>query len=172
MLSTPKWLGLLAVAFVAGTFVASPELRVYAANTVFSSDIVDGEVKTADLANNAVTAGKVKDGEIKAAEIAADSVGGSELIGVTKLLFGQCAVDSTEGAVTLSPGAGTVIDCTINGVDSDDSAIAQPQIAGGCFDARASKAETNQVIVTMFNQCSISTQIGAGQQIGIVVFDK
>ena len=31
----------------------------YAANTVFSTDIVDGEVKTADLANNSVRANKI-----------------------------------------------------------------------------------------------------------------
>lgn len=55
-----KMLGLLVAAFVAGSFVASPELRAHAANTVFSTDIVDGEVKTADLASNAVTAAKVK----------------------------------------------------------------------------------------------------------------
>ena len=56
MITTAKWLGVLAVAFVAGSFVASPELRAYAANTIASGDIIDGEVKTADLASNAVTA--------------------------------------------------------------------------------------------------------------------
>jgi hypothetical protein len=35
---------------------------------------VDGEVKTADLGNNAVRAGK-KDGEVKAAKIATDASG-------------------------------------------------------------------------------------------------
>jgi hypothetical protein len=79
MLSTSKWLAIVVVAFVAGSFVASPELRAYAANTVFSSDIVDGEVKTPDLANNAVTAAKIKDSEVKAAEIAANAVGSSEI---------------------------------------------------------------------------------------------
>ena len=74
----------------AGSFVASPELRAYAANTVFSADIVDGEVKTADLAANAVTARKIRDNEVKAAKIATDAVGAAELQGVTKLLFGQC----------------------------------------------------------------------------------
>src|SRR5574339_1077138 len=90
MNSTPKWLGLLAIAFVSGTFVASPELRAFAANTVFSTDIVDGEVKTADLGSNSVTAAKIKDNEVKAAERATDAVGAAELQGVTKLLFGQC----------------------------------------------------------------------------------
>jgi hypothetical protein len=48
VLTYSKILGIVA-AFVTGSFVASPELRAYAANTVFSSDIVDGEVKKADL---------------------------------------------------------------------------------------------------------------------------
>src|SRR6185436_786754 len=105
-----KTLGMLVAAFVAGSFVASPELRAYAANTVFSTDIVDGQVMTADIAGNAVTAPKIKDGEVKAAEIAAnavgsseiaaDSVGASELQGVTKLIFQKCEL--TEAQATTS----------------------------------------------------------------------
>ena len=117
-----KMVGLLAAAFVAGSFFASPELRAYAANTVFSTDIVDGEVKTADLAANAVTSAKIKDGEVKTVDIAAgavaagriadgavgtlkiadnsvsavdiatDAVGADELQGVTKLLFVSCPI--------------------------------------------------------------------------------
>ncbi|HEV8387687.1 MAG TPA: zinc ribbon domain-containing protein [Nitrososphaera sp.] len=37
-------LGFVVAAFVAGSFVASPELRAYAANTVFSTNIVTGQV--------------------------------------------------------------------------------------------------------------------------------
>jgi hypothetical protein len=44
----------IAVVFAVGGGVA------YAANTVFSSDIVNGEVKTPDLATNAVTSPKVQ----------------------------------------------------------------------------------------------------------------
>ena len=116
----------LLVGFAAGAFVASPELRAYAANTVFSTDIVDGQVMTADLANNAVNAAKIKDGEVKAPEIAANAVGASEIAtdavgaaeiqGVTKLLFGECSVTSN----AMTP-AGNVIDtkCVISGVDSE-----------------------------------------------------
>ena len=42
-------------------FVALSSGTAYAANTIFSTDIVDGEVQTADLANNAVTSAKVAD---------------------------------------------------------------------------------------------------------------
>lgn len=182
MLTTPKWLGLLAVAFVAGSFIASPELGAFAANTIGSADIINesilsvdiknGEVKTDDIAPSAVGSLRIKDNDVKAQDIAPDSVGGSELQGVSKLLFGQCAAGSGPGTLTLSPGGGTEIACSISGVDSDDSAIAQPQVGGGCFDARASKTDTNKVYVYVFNQCAIPHQFGTGTQLAVVVFDK
>lgn len=92
-----KIVGIVVAAFVAGTFVVSPELRAYAAATITSADIVDetiqsidiknGEVKTTDIGNNAVTSAKIKEGEIKAEDIAANAVGASELQGVSKLIF-------------------------------------------------------------------------------------
>jgi len=41
--------GIIVAAFIAGAFIASPELRAYAANTVYSTDIVDVEVRTQTL---------------------------------------------------------------------------------------------------------------------------
>jgi hypothetical protein len=41
----------------------------YAANTVFSTDIVNGEVKTQDLAADAVTSPKILDGGVKVTDI-------------------------------------------------------------------------------------------------------
>ena len=61
----------------------------YAANTVFSTDIVDGQVKSPDLAgaavtngklgNNSVGTGKVADNSLAAADLAPGSVGASEV---------------------------------------------------------------------------------------------
>jgi hypothetical protein len=42
----------------------------YAANTIFSTDIVNGEVKTADLDNGAVTTGKVRNGQVGVVDLA------------------------------------------------------------------------------------------------------
>lgn len=42
----------------------------YAANTVFSSDIVDGEVRSVDLANNSVRTAKIADGQVTAGDLA------------------------------------------------------------------------------------------------------
>ncbi len=81
--------GIIVAAFIAGAFVASPELRAFAANTVGSADIInnsiqsvdikDGEVKTNDIAPSAVGSLRIKDNDVKAQDLAADSVGTSEI---------------------------------------------------------------------------------------------
>lgn len=150
--------GFIVAAFIAGAFIASPELRAYAANTVGSADIInnsilsvdikDGEVKTVDLGNDAVTSAKIKNGEVKtddiapsavgslrikdndvkAQDIAPDAVGASELQGVTKLIYTECTV-------TLSspiPAGGIVsFGCTVSGADIDDTVIATFNRASG-----------------------------------------
>lgn len=139
MIATSKWLGMLAVAFVAGSFVASPELRAYAANTVRSIDIVDRQVMTADLGASAVTAAKIKDGEVKAAEIAtngvgapeiaADAVGASEIKGVSKLIFAECQVQVAQ----LEPFSEFHGSCDVPGATDNDHAIATLTEAIGCL---------------------------------------
>jgi hypothetical protein len=167
-----KTAGMLAAAFVAGSFIASPELRAFAADTVLSGDIVDGEVKTVDLANNAVTATKIKDGEVKSAEIATDAVGAAELQGVTKLLFGQCAASSSEGTVNVFSGDTLTVECTITGVDSDDSAIAVKNSGNNCFDIRSARVDADTVFVDLKNACSNVAKLSSGARISIIVFDK
>jgi hypothetical protein len=180
MITYPKIVGIVAAAFVAGSFVASPELRAYAANTVFSADIVDGQVMTVDLANNAVTAAKVKDGEIKApeiatnavgaSEIATDAVGAAELAGVTKLLFGECTRDFSS---TNLPGGNYVdVECNIIGVANEDSAVATLNVnPTGCFDTSSANADTGNVDVRIRNECSTVQSPGV-VKIGIIVFDR
>jgi hypothetical protein len=43
-------------------------------SAVRSTDIVDGQVNTADLANNAVTSPKIQDGQVNAADLGTDAV--------------------------------------------------------------------------------------------------
>jgi hypothetical protein len=84
-----KVVGMLVAAFVAGSFVASPELRAYAANTVGSADIInnsilsadikDGEVKTADLGGNAVTSAKIAAGGVTNSDITGNAVTGNKI---------------------------------------------------------------------------------------------
>jgi hypothetical protein len=61
------------VAYLA-LFVALGGTGAYAANTVFSTDIVDGEVKTPDLASVAVTNAKVATNAVTAGKIATNAV--------------------------------------------------------------------------------------------------
>ena len=51
----------------------------YAANTVFSSDIVNGEVKAVDIAPGAVRTGEILDDEVQNADIAAGAVRSAEI---------------------------------------------------------------------------------------------
>ena len=89
-----------AVAFALGGGVA------YAANTVFSTDIVDGEVKTADLDNNAVRTTKIVNGQVANADLHADAVDSSKVVngsignadlGVDSVQAIQIADDTIDG---------------------------------------------------------------------------
>ena len=71
--------GIIVAAFVAGAFVASPELRAYAANTVFSSDIVDGEVKSIDIGNGEVTSQDLATSAVTNSKIATDAISTSKI---------------------------------------------------------------------------------------------
>ena len=51
----------------------------YAANTVFSSDIVDGQVKTADLANGAVSSTKIADGAVTGDKVKDETLMGRDV---------------------------------------------------------------------------------------------
>jgi hypothetical protein len=74
-----QWMGALALFLVLTGGVA------YAADTVFSTDIVDGEVKSADIGNNQVRSADVRDdtlsaGGLSAVDLTPDSVGSSEML--------------------------------------------------------------------------------------------
>jgi hypothetical protein len=104
----------------------------YAADTVFSSDIVDGEVKTADLDTGAVTTAKVADGAIGQAQLApgaAPSLAPGEVGSV------QLAADGVDGS-KVANGSLTLAD--IRGADTrvaiNVKAGAIP--AGGCADLK------------------------------------
>jgi hypothetical protein len=91
-------------------FVALSTGGAYAANTVFSTDIVDGEVKTADLANEAVTAPKLKPSVVTTDRIAGGAV-------------------TSEKVKDNNLGGRDVLDNTLKGVDIDESTLTN--IGGG-----------------------------------------
>jgi hypothetical protein len=76
----------------------------YAVPTIRSADIFDGEVKTADLANNAVTSPKIQNGQVNTDDLA------SHAVTTGKIADGMIQEqDIADGAVTsekLADGAG------------------------------------------------------------------
>jgi hypothetical protein len=178
---------IVAAAFMAGAFLASPELRVYAANTVFSTDIKDGEVKTADLANNAVTSAKIKDGEVKtddiapsavgslrikdndvkAQDLAPDSVGGSEMQGVKKLVFVKCTVTDS---IPVPAGTLRLEQCADSGVAGGDTAIGTKSDAG-CFVIERAYGISGKVNFELRNICPVQALFGTSD-LAAIVFSK
>jgi hypothetical protein len=97
------------VAYLA-LFVALGGTGAYAANTVFSTDIVDGEVKTPDLAGAAVSAPKLKPGAV-----------------ATDKLAGAAVTSDKVKDNTL--GGRDVLDNSLKGADIDESTLTN--IGGG-----------------------------------------
>jgi hypothetical protein len=95
---------------VIGCFVALSTGGAYAANTIFSSDIVDGEVKTPDLAQGAVSTPKLKDGGVTTDKLAGGAVTTDKVLDNT--LLGR-----------------DVRDNTLKGADIDESTLSS--IGGG-----------------------------------------
>ena len=167
-----KMLGMLIAAFVAGSFLSSPELRAYA-STIANDVICNGCVGTSDIAGNAVTAAKIKDGEVKALEIATDAVGAAELQGVTKLLFGECTITQT---TPVGVNGTLVKSCVISGVDADDRAIVTPNDASNstgerCLRLISAEATSGSVALVYVNECNAPAMLGTAS-IGVIVYDK
>jgi hypothetical protein len=93
----------LVIALGAGT--------AYAANTVRSSDIVDGQVMNADIGTNAVSTVKIGNGAVTSNDIRTDAVGSAEIaagaVGASEvandsLTLSDIAGAATNGSVSLS----------------------------------------------------------------------
>jgi len=91
-------------------FLALSTGTAYAADTIFSTDIVDGEVKNPDLASNAVTTGKIGSGQVRVADLGAGAVSTDKVLdgslngadiqdeSLTSADLGTNSVDATEVA--------------------------------------------------------------------------
>jgi hypothetical protein len=97
---------LAAIAF----FLALATGSAYAANTIFSSDIVDGEVKTADLASEAVTGPKLR----------------PAAVGTDTLAGGAVTTDKVRDG---SLAGRDVLDNSLKGADIDESTLTN--VGGG-----------------------------------------
>ena len=101
---------LLALTIAVGTGGA------YAANTVFSTDIVDGEVKTADLDADAVTTFKLGNGAVHTNNLGVNSVTGDKV-----------AADAI--------GSGSVNDESLTSNDLATNSVNATEVADGAIDS-------------------------------------
>jgi len=90
-------------------------------NTVFSDDIVNGQVKTDDLGLNAVRTGKIEDGQVKALDLAPNSVGTAKIAN-----GGVQSADLAFGSV----GSFAVADDSLTGADINESSLGAVPQAG------------------------------------------
>lgn len=92
-----KYDSIIAVAaFVAGSFVASPELRAYAAATITSADIVNETIQSVDIKDGEVKSSDIAANAVKSSEIATDAVGSSE-IGANAVGFKRNSLECCRG---------------------------------------------------------------------------
>src|SRR5690348_10694751 len=83
-------------------------------NTVFSDDLANGQVKTADLADNAVNTAKVGDRTLKGIDLHARSVGTAELAKLP-------AVDARRNTdLALNPSTSDLVTFDAESVDTAD----------------------------------------------------
>jgi hypothetical protein len=111
-------------------FIAVSTGGAYAANTVFSTDIVDGQVRTADLANGAVAGTKLADGSITGDKVKDGSIQSRDVL--DNNLKG---VDIDESTLSSIGGGGPA------GGDLSGS-YPDPQIRDGSIGSRLLKATT------------------------------
>ena len=95
----------------------------YAANTVFSEDIVDGEVKSRDVLNETLTSGDVLNNSLRAADIGPDEIDTSEI--APDAVTGEEVDESTLTAV---PEADSLEGHT--GADLDTKSFQQDSVDG------------------------------------------
>jgi uncharacterized protein YjbI with pentapeptide repeats len=125
---------------VIGCLAALSTGTAYAANTVFSTDIVDGEVKNADIAGNSITSNRIYPGSVTNTDIGADAVDGSkvlngELTGAdvsNSSLTGDDVANSTLTGIDVSNGSLTssdVLDESLTGADVAASSLTGADVA-------------------------------------------
>jgi hypothetical protein len=158
-----KLSGIIAVAaFVAGSFVASPELRAFAANTVGSDEIINNSIQSVDI----------KDGQVKAADIATDAVGAAEIQGVTKMQFAKCVLTDEEGFKVINPDKALGKLCKIVGVTTADQAIGTLNWGNSCFVVSQILPQVGGVSVVIQNTCATPQNPSSGSIISLIVYRK
>jgi hypothetical protein len=105
----------------------------YAANTIFTIDIVDGEVKHADLDGSAVQGDRIADGSVGRADLAPDAlvVAGDRVVDGSLALVDLTGVDvrTTLSVPKTRPGQCATRSLTVVGARLGEVAVVSPQSA-------------------------------------------
>ena len=173
-----KFLSIAVAAFVAGASIfASPVPPAIAAviatdvqctGCVGASDLANSAVTTTKLASNSVNGGKISDGTISAADLGPDSVGASELKGITKFTVVQCGPST---GVNVAADQTIQISCSTPGVESGDYAVAENNYHSFCFNVQHITPQTDKISLDIKNECTV-TQFLSATQFGVLVFDN
>jgi hypothetical protein len=141
-------------------FIAISTGGAYAANTVFSTDIVDGEVKTPDLADGAVTRnklgsssvtnGKINNEAVNGGKVADGSLGAADLaVGGT---FATADIDrNLQGlfhVVDDGISSTEVFDNSLTGADINESSLNEASLNSGTCES-----SVNDVMVRVGQLC-------------------
>lgn len=115
----------------------------YAADSILSADIVDGEVKTQDLNAQAVTGAKLDNNSIDASKVAAGSLTTSDLAGVDELVTVNLPKGLPKGCIYETVG--------VNGVRPGDILITQAQAPKGVIVGYSRLTDPGKVPLDMCN---------------------
>ena len=113
-----QWMGALALFLVLTGGVA------YAADTVFSSDIVDGEVKAEDIATAAVRTQELGTNQIRSADVRDDTLAGGGLSGADIALDTLTSEDIAENTVHTND----ILNATVLDKDLADGSVRSPEV--------------------------------------------
>lgn len=161
--------GIVVAAFIAGAFIASPELRAYAANTVGSSDIINNSIQSVDIKDGEVKAADIATNAVGSSEVAANAVGASEIVGVTKLLFATCSVTHSTSVAAQNLFTAS---CSVPGAAIGDRVIVENNDGfPACFEIiRAFVFPADSVALGIKNDCTVGTSTPGTGAISIIVF--
>jgi len=146
-----QWAGLLALFLVIAGGTA------YAANTVFSTDIVNGEVKTPDLATDAVNAGKIAAGAVATSEIANNQIRSADVRDDTLSDGGLTGLDIRAESI----GTSEIADGTIR--DADLAAPARGARAYGYVDGAHCDDAVAFCTVSRTKRVAYAVHVAGGQ---------
>jgi hypothetical protein len=144
----------------------------YAANTVFSADIVDGEVKSVDIANNAVRSTKIGTGQVLNQDLGADAVDGAKIfdaslsaadLGFNSVASGEIATDGVKATEIAdnSIDSGEIVDDSIHAAD-----LAAGAVGNNVFLVSATSGSNTNAGKSVSAVCPSGVVLGGGYAIG------